>query len=50
VKLRIERDPYRELGDEGLKSRRCDLHNHLNKAPDETIEKILLLCRIYPSR
>ncbi len=27
------RDRYRELGDEGLASRRCGPHNHPNKRP-----------------
>ena len=39
------RDRYRELGDEGLKSRRCCPHKHPNKTPDEVVEKILQLRR-----
>ncbi|MCP4900608.1 MAG: transposase, partial [bacterium] len=38
---------YRELGDEGLKSRRCCAHNHPNKTPDEVVDKILHLRRTY---
>ncbi len=41
------RDRYRELGDEGLKSRKCCPHNHPNKTPDEVVEKILHLRRTY---
>jgi len=41
------RDRYRELGDEGLRSRRCGPHNHPNKTPDEVVEKILHLRRTY---
>ncbi len=33
----VWRDRYRELGDEGLKSRRCCPHNHPNKTPDEVV-------------
>jgi hypothetical protein len=29
------RERYRELGEEGLRSRRCGPHNHPNKTPDE---------------
>jgi len=42
------RDRYRELGDEGLKSRRCCPHHHPNKTPDEVAGKILHLRRTYP--
>jgi len=28
---------YRELGDQGLKSRRCCAHDHPNKTPDERV-------------
>ena len=41
------RDGYRELGEEGLRSRRCGPHNHPNKTPDEVVEKILHLRRTY---
>ncbi len=41
------RDRYRELGDEGLKSRKCCPHNHPNKTPDDVVEKILHLRRTY---
>ncbi len=41
------RDRYRELGEEGLRSRRCGPHNHPNKTPDEVVEKILHLRRTY---
>ncbi len=41
------RDRYRELGDEGLKSRRCGPHNPPNKTSDEVVEKILHLRRTY---
>ena len=34
------RERYRELGEEGLRSRRCGSHNHPNKTPDEVVEKI----------
>ncbi len=43
----VWRDRYRELGDEGLKSRRCCPHKHPNKTPDEVVEKILHLRRTY---
>ena len=39
------RDRYRDLGEEGLRSRRCGPHNHPNKTPDEVVEKILHLRR-----
>ena len=39
---------YRELGDEGLKSRRCCAHDHPNKTPDEVVDKILHWRRTYP--
>ena len=32
------RNRLRELGDEGLKSRRCCPHKHPNKTPDEVVE------------
>ena len=38
---------YRELGDEGLKSRRCCAHDHPNKTPDGVVDKILHLRRTY---
>ena len=41
------RDRYRELGEEGLRSRRRGPHNHPNKTPDEVVEKILHLRRTY---
>ena len=41
------RDRYRELGDEGLRSRRCGSHNHPNKTPEEVVGKILHLRRTY---
>jgi transposase-like protein len=41
------RERYRELGEEGLRSRRCGPHNHPNKTPDEVVEKILHLRRTY---
>ena len=41
------RDRYRELGEEGLRSRRCGPHNHPHKTPDEVVEKILHLRRTY---
>ena len=41
------RDRYRELGEEGLRSRRCGPHNHPNKTPDEVVEKIVHLRRTY---
>ena len=44
----MARPKYRELGDEGLKSRKCCPHNHPNKTPDEVVEKILHLRRTYP--
>ena len=43
----VWRDRYRELADEGLKSRRCCPHKHPNKTPDEVVEKILHLRRTY---
>ena len=43
------RDRFRELGDEGLKSRRCCPHNRPNKTPDEVVDKILHLRRTYLS-
>ena len=43
----VWRDRYRQLGDEGLKSRRCCPHNHPAKTPDEVVEKILYLRRTY---
>ena len=44
------RDRYRELGEEGLRSRRCAPHNHPIKTPDDVVEKILHLRRTYPMR
>ncbi len=41
------RNRFRELGDEGLKSRRCCPHNHPSKTSDEVVEKILHLRRTY---
>ena len=41
------RERYRQLGEEGLRSRRCGPHNHPNKTPDEVVEKILHLRRTY---
>ncbi len=41
------RERYRELGEEGLRSRRCGSHNHPNKTPDEVVRKILHLRRTY---
>ncbi len=41
------RERYRELGDEGLSSRRGGPHNHPNKTPDEVVDKILHLRRTY---
>ena len=43
----VWRDRYRELGDEGLNSRKCCPHKHPNKTPDEAVEKILHLRRTY---
>ncbi len=41
------RDRFRELGDEGLRSRRCSPHNHPNKTPEMVVDKILHLRRTY---
>ena len=41
------RDRYRELGDEGLRSRRGGPHHHPNRTPDEVVNKILHLRRTY---
>ena len=41
------RDRHRELGDDGLKSRRCGPHNHPNKTPANIVDQILHLRRTY---
>ena len=41
------RERYRQLGEEGLRSRRCGPHNHPNNTPDEVVEKIVHLRRTY---
>ncbi len=43
----VWRDRYRELGHEGLRSRRRGPHKHPNKTPEEVVEKILHLRRTY---
>jgi hypothetical protein len=43
----MRRDRYRELGGEGLKSRKCSPHNHPNKNSDEVVDKILHLRLTY---
>ena len=37
----VWRDRYRQLGDEGLKSRRCRPHNHPAKTPDEFFDSVI---------